>query len=84
MIYMVCPECGDLLRHKQIIFEDKMKEVCEEMDIDYNLLSQHEFDTKEDFKKRRQNIINELCDEYNLCCKINLITYIRTVDLIKG
>jgi hypothetical protein len=84
MLYMVCPECGDLLRNKQIVYEDKMKTICEDLDIDYNILSQHEFDTNEEYKKRRQDVINELCDENNLCCKLALITYLRMVDLIKG
>jgi rRNA maturation protein Nop10 len=82
MLYMVCPECGELLRHRQIIFEDKMKEVCEEMGVDYNMISQHEFDRDEEYIKKRQKIVNDLCD--NICCKMNLITYIRTVELIKG
>lgn len=82
MIYMICPECGEILRHKQIIYEDKMQKVCEDMDIDYNMISQEGYERNEEYIKRRQEIVNELCQ--NLCCKFNMITYVSVVKLIKG
>jgi hypothetical protein len=82
MIYMICPECGDLLRHKQIIYEDEMEKVCNEMGVDYNRVSQEGIDRNEEYIKKRQDIVNNLAS--NICCKFNLITYISTVRLIKG
>jgi hypothetical protein len=82
MIYMICPECGEILRHKQIIYEDKMQKVCEEMEIDYNMISQEGYERNEEYIKRRQEIVNELCQ--NLCCKFNMLTYVSMVRLIKG
>ena len=82
MIYMICPECGEILRHKQIIYEDKMNEVCEELGIDYNMISQEGYERNEEYIKKRQDIVNSLCK--NLCCKFNMITYVSIVKLIKG
>jgi flagellin-specific chaperone FliS len=82
MIYMICPECGEILRHKQIIYEDKMNEVCEELGIDYNMISQEGYERNEEYIKKRQDIVNNLCK--NLCCKFNMITYVSIVKLIKG
>jgi len=82
MIYMICPECGEVLRHKQIIYEDEMIKVCNELNLDYNKISQEGFDKNEEYVKKRQNIVNKLAK--NMCCKFNLITYINLTDLIKG
>lgn len=82
MIYMICPECGELLRHKQIIYEKEMARVCDEINIDYNMISQENIERNEDYIKKRQDIVNELCD--NICCKMNMITYVSVVRLIKG
>jgi flagellin-specific chaperone FliS len=79
---MICPECGEILRHKQIIYEDKMNEVCEELGIDYNMISQEGYERNEEYIKKRQDIVNNLCK--NLCCKFNMITYVSIVKLIKG
>jgi hypothetical protein len=82
MIYMICPECGDLLRHRQIIYEDEMQKVCDDLGVDYNMISQEGFERNEQYIKKRQETVNKLCT--NLCCKFNLITYVSTVRLIKG
>lgn len=82
MIYMLCPECGELLRHKQIIYEDKMQEVCEKLNLNYNMISQEGYDRNEQYIKERQDIVNELCE--NICCKMNMITFVSVVRLIKG
>jgi hypothetical protein len=82
MIYMICPECGELLRHKQIIYEDEMQKVCDDLGVDYNMISQEGFERNEEYIKKRQDIVNKLCT--NICCKFNLITYISMVRLIKG
>ena len=52
------------------------------MGIDYNMISQQGYDRNEKFIQKRQEIINKLCT--NICCKINLITYVPVVRLIKG
>lgn len=82
MIYMICPECGEILRNKQIIYEDEMQKVCDELEIDYNMISQEGYERDEKYIKRRQDIVNKLCK--NLCCKFNMITYVSMVRLIKG
>ena len=82
MIYMVCPECGDLLRHREIVYEERMEKVCNKLGLDYNMISQEGIEKNEEYIKKRQEIINELCS--NICCKMNMITYIPIVNLIKG
>ena len=82
MIYMVCPECGDLLRHREIVYEERMEKVCNELGLNYNMISQDGIENDEEYIKKRQEIINELCQ--NICCKMNMITYVPIVNLIKG
>lgn len=82
MMYMICPECGDLLRHRQLIYEDKMEKVCDELGINYNMISQEGFERNPEYIKKRQEIVNELAT--NICCKMNLITYLSVVNVIKG
>ncbi len=82
MIYMICPECGDLLRHRQIVYEREMQKICDDLSLDYNMISQEGIERNEEYIKRRQNIVNELCE--NICCKFNLISMVSTVRLVKG
>jgi hypothetical protein len=79
---MVCPECGELLRNKEILYEIRMEEICSELGVNYNMVSQEGIERNETYIKKRQEIVNELCD--NICCKMNLITYIPIVNIIKG
>jgi hypothetical protein len=82
MCYIVCPECGDILGHRCIVYEDEMQKICNDLGINYDMMSQQGFDGNEQFVKKRQEIINKLCT--NICCKMNIISYISTVRLIKG
>jgi hypothetical protein len=82
MIYMICPTCGALLRHKQIVYEDEMEKVCDEIGIDYEMVSKGILDRNEEYRKKRADIVNKLCDK--LCCKTYMITYVSIGKLIKG
>ena len=81
MSYTICPTCGAELGHKQIIYEDKMKDICSELKIYYDMISSGALDNNENFRKKRADLVLELCDK--ICCKGYLITYVRIVDLIK-
>ena len=81
MLYLVCT-CGEILGNKQLVYEEYMKKVCEEIGIDFDMISQGLSDKNEEFKKKRCDIVNKLCRRY--CCKQYLINYIDIVYLIKG
>ena len=81
MLYPICT-CGELLSNKQLVYEEKMKKLCDEIGVDFNMVSQGETDKNETYKKKRADIINGLCRRY--CCKALMITYIDIVHHIKG
>ena len=81
MLYMICPTCGELLGDKQLIYTQKLKEICDKYDINDDLLSKG-FDTNPQFVEERQKLIQSLFD--NICCKMRVLTYVELVKLIKG
>lgn len=81
MLPLVCT-CGEVLGNKQLVYEDNMRKVCEELGIDFDMISQGLADKNEDFKKKRCDIVNKLCRR--ICCKQTLITYVDIAQLIKG
>jgi len=82
MLYMVCPTCGDYLRNKQLVFEREMKKICDDLKIDYNMITQEGYDDDDEFKEKRQEVVNKLCKNY--CCKTAMLTYTSPGRLIKG
>jgi DNA-directed RNA polymerase subunit N (RpoN/RPB10) len=81
MLYPICP-CGELLSNKQLVYEEKMKKVCEDLGVDFDMVSQGLTDKNEEYKNKRSEILNGLCRRY--CCKSLMITYIDIVYHIKG
>jgi len=82
MLYLRCPNCGEILGNKQIVYEDGMKKICDELNIDFNMISQGIGDKEGEFKESRSNLVNSLCRK--ICCKQSLITYIDIVTIVKG
>ena len=82
MIYMLCPTCGALLRRKQAIYEDRMDEVCEEIGVDYEMVSSGLLDKNKEFLNKRAKVVNDLCEKQ--CCKIYLMTFVKIGKLIKS
>jgi len=80
MIYMLCPTCGALLRHKQIVYEDRIEKLCTELGINTDIVSKGIVDRNPEFVKRRSEIVNELCEK--MCCRIYMITYISVGKVI--
>lgn len=74
MLYMFCPSCRELLGDKQKYYERHMNEICQKVEM--NEL------TKDEAEKQKQNLINNL-GLRRYCCKQRIMTYVRTVDLIK-
>lgn len=81
MLYMVCPTCGELLGDKQLIYNNKLKEICDKYNINDDLLSRG-FDKTPAFVEERQNLIQSLFK--NICCRMRALTYVELVKLIKG
>ena len=59
-----------------------MKKICEDLGVDFDMISQGLTDKNDEFKKKRADIVKKLCRRY--CCTQLLINYIDLVHLIKG
>lgn len=81
MLYPVCT-CGEILSNKQLVYEKKMEKLCDELGVDFDMVSQGLTDKNETYKNKRAEIINSLCRRY--CCKSLMVTYIDIVHHIKG
>lgn len=82
MMYIVCPTCGEILGNKEIVYEEEMRKICDELNIDINILSKGLYDQDIDLKKRRAELVKKLCK--NICCRQHMLTCIDTIDIIKG
>jgi hypothetical protein len=82
MLYLICPNCGEILGNKQIVYEEEMKKICDEMNIDFNMVSLGFSDKEGEYKEKRAELVNALCE--NRCCKELIINYIDIVHIIKG
>lgn len=82
MLYMIC-SCGEILGNKQLVYEQEIKKICNDLNIDYNMISQGLAGKVEsEFKNRRKEIVTKLCRR--ICCRIALLNYIDLVQFIKG
>jgi hypothetical protein len=74
--------CGEVLGNKELVYEEEMKQICEEMGIDFDMISQGLGDKDSEFKEKRCKLVKKLCRR--MCCSQLLITYVDIVTLIKG
>lgn len=74
MIYMFC-SCRELLGDKAKHYERSLQEICEKNDMGL-------FESNEDFEKAKQNLVTSYKFR-RYCCKQRLMTYIRTVNIVK-
>lgn len=81
MLYMRCPTCGELLGNKEPLLIKKLKEICDELGIDDDILSIGTVDKNPVFIKKRQEIVQEMCP--NICCRMRMPSYIDLVQIIK-
>jgi hypothetical protein len=82
MLYMICPTCGEPLGNKEITYISEMKAVCDSLGVDDDMISQSSINSNKDYIKKRQEIISKLVT--NPCCKMRMMNYIDTVQLVKG
>jgi len=80
MLQMIC-SCGEILGNKEILYEERMSNACNIIGMDFNALSLGDVDLNDEYKKLRQDVINDLCRRY--CCKQNMMNYLDLVLMIK-
>ena len=69
MIYLKCPTCGTIIGNRQIIYENKLKDIDNNPNID------------EDAKLEQKNeLINNL-ELKRYCCKMRIMTF-KSMPLI--
>lgn len=81
MLYMRCPTCGELLGNKEPILISRLKEICDELGVDDDIMSLGTIDKDPKFIKKRQEIVIDMCE--NICCRMRMPTYIDIVQIIK-
>ena len=81
MLFLVCP-CGEILGNKQLVYEQLMKKACDDIGVDFEMVSLGLTDKNKEFVEKRSEIVNKLCRRW--CCKQLLITYQNIADKIKG
>lgn len=71
MLYFVCPTCGTELAKKQLPFEEKVKKISSDSKLN-------------DIQKteKKTNALNEVGAK-NQCCRMRLLTFIKTVEVVK-
>lgn len=83
MIYFTCM-CGELLAGKQIVYEQEMKKICEEMQIDFDMISKGIIEKSDDYKQKQSDILFNKCKCKRNCCTTNLMNGVMLVQIIKG
>ena len=71
MLYLKCPNCKNILGNKQIPFEEKLKQICENTKLG---------------NKEMQQKKQELLDYFGLnkyCCRSHIMTYSKLIEFVK-
>ena len=71
MLYYKCPTCKTILANKELIYDQKLNEVCAKMGSN-----------KKGIEDSKKQILDELQLE-NYCCRMRMLGKIRLVDIIK-
>ena len=79
---MRCPTCGEVLGNKEPILIKKLKEICDSLGVDDDIISIGMIDKDPKFIKKRQEIVQEMLP--NICCRARIISYIDIGQIIKG
>lgn len=84
MLYFKCPTCHEDLSHIEILYEGEMKNLCDEFNIDDDIVSKEYAKNRDDYKNKQKEIIDKLLPPDKYCCRMRLITYLDLVKIIKG
>jgi len=71
MLYPRCPTCGFNLASKQLKYEEDL------LQINNNSKTM----TEEEVNEKKMEVLNKYSKRY--CCKLRLLTYVDTINLIK-
>jgi len=71
MLYPKCPSCKTLLANKQIVYEDKMEEICNNDKL-----------TSDAKNMAKRKLLSEI-ELHRECCRMRMMGYIKLIDKIK-
>jgi DNA-directed RNA polymerase subunit N (RpoN/RPB10) len=70
MIYIKCPSCGYIIGNRQIYYEQKLKEINSDPNID------------DDKKLELKTKLIDSLDVKRYCCKMRIITFKQLTEII--
>lgn len=70
MLYFKCPTCRTLLANKQLVYEQRLLDIC-------NCNK-----SKEEKDKDKQKLLDEL-ELKRPCCRMRIMGYVKLIDIIK-
>jgi len=71
MLYYKCPSCRTVLANRQLLFEEKINNICH----DNSLSESQKYDAK-------IKVLDELM-VHNICCRMRILTYIKKIEILK-
>ena len=80
MTRIICTTCGEMLGSKVIVYERKLKEVCDKFKMDYDTLSKGYVTKDPRYIEAQKKILQELCE--NTCCVTALICGVTIEKLV--
>jgi hypothetical protein len=82
MSYPVCPSCGAYMSNIIGPYEQDLKKLCEEFEIDHELMSKG-IVNNEKFNKAKKELVDKYTDPERYCCRMRLTNSINLANLIK-
>lgn len=70
MLYYRCPTCKTILANKQLPYEQRMLEICNNKKI-----------TPDQKEQAKRNLLDEL-DILNICCRMRTLKYVQLIKII--
>lgn len=81
MLYPICPNCGALLANVQLPYQNDMKNLCEEYDVDHELMSRG-LVNDEKFNEAKRIILDKYTEPDRYCCRMKLCNFSDIVRLV--
>lgn len=71
MLYLKCPNCKNILGNKQLEFEYRLKQICDNSKL-----------SESDKNKKKESLLDDLgLDKY--CCRTQIMSYCKLIEYIK-
>lgn len=81
MLYPLCPTCGALLANIQLPYQNDMEKLCEDYNVDHEMLSFGLVDN-EKFNKEKEKILNKYTEPDRYCCRMRLTNFSDIVKIV--